>query len=72
MTNDIEADDGGLLLIPNIGDHVVFLRAADGGGTKQIEAVVENRLFLYLAPNICTVNIVVTDSEVDTGRLIKE
>lgn len=65
-------------MLPNIGDHIIFLRAAsrekDGGYepyTKQVDGVVENRLFSYLSQGLVIVNIVVTDSDVEHNRLIK-
>lgn len=72
MRVTIKSTEGGLLLIPNIGDHVSFVRAGAGNQSQQITGVVENRLFLYLAQDVCSVNIVVTDSDTDSGKLIKE
>jgi hypothetical protein len=74
----LNLDYQNIALLPNIGDHVIFLRAASrekNGGyesyTQQIEGVVENRLFAYLSQDFVTVNIVVTDSEVEHNMLIK-
>lgn len=75
---DLIYKDAGLL--PIIGDHVVFCRAggrekADGtyeSFTQQIEGVVENRLFFHFTQNMVAINIVVTDSNVNSGLLIKE
>ena len=74
---DIILTDGGGL--PAIGDHVVFCRAGhEGEGqdmksvTKQVEGVVENRLFFFVASGIAEVNIVVTDSLTDSSTLIKQ
>jgi hypothetical protein len=72
MTVTIDSEGGGPLLIPNIGDHVIFLRPKGDDDEGQIDGIVENRLFMYLAQGICSVNIVVTESDVDDGRLIKE
>lgn len=66
---DIEFQDSGL--IPNIGDHVVFCRAGSKG-VEQVEGVVENRLFFFFTRGHVGVNIVVTDSETNSGQLIKE
>jgi len=65
-------DANEFLLIPNIGDHV-FL--PDEDGQKGDEGVVENRSFFYqrFADDVvCLINIVLTDSDVSGGRLIKE
>ncbi|WP_373085284.1 hypothetical protein [Sneathiella sp.] len=58
-----------LLLLPNIGDHVLM------PSDDNINGVVENRLFMYFESDkedLCIINIVVTDSEVDQGKLLKE
>ena len=68
MTVDIGSENGAFVPLPNIGDHVVFIR--DGG--QQIMGVVENRLFMFLTQDYCGVNIVVTDSDTSSGKLIKE
>lgn len=70
--------DGWLLLI--IGDHVIFCWAGgrekeDGtyeSFTQQIKGIIENRLFFHFTQNMVAVNIVVTDSDVNGGLLIKE
>jgi hypothetical protein len=75
---NIEFQDAGLL--PNIGDHIVFFRAGSEydenkklvSKTEQIEGVVENRLFFFFTQGHVGVNIVVTDSKTDSGKLIKE
>ena len=73
MMVDIRSENGDFTPIPNMGDHVVFTRPiGNGNKSQQIEGVVENRLFTYLVQDICTVNIVVTDSDTDFGILIKE
>ena len=59
------------LLIPNIGDHV-FL--PDEDSEKGDKGVVESRSFFYQRGGDdmwCLVNIVLTDSDVDVGKLIK-
>ena len=72
MRFEVKSEDGGLLLVPNIGDHVVFLRPKGADGEEQIEGIVENRLFYYLGRDTCTINVVVTDSDVSSAILIKE
>lgn len=74
---DITLTDGGGL--PTIGDHVIFCRAGhrmeDGkpvSEAKQIEGVVENRLFVFFTQGSVGVNIVVTDSKTNSGLLIKQ
>lgn len=75
---DIVFENGGL--IPNIGDHVIFCRAGgerDGNGNyvskiEQKQGVVENRLFVFFNADHVVVNIVVTDSQTNSGLLIKE
>ncbi|WP_216726457.1 hypothetical protein [Hymenobacter siberiensis] len=75
---DLVFDDAGLL--PNIGDHVLFYRAGgeyDTSGTyvsktKQVEGIVEHRLFVFMAKGIVDVNIVVTDSKIEFNKLIKQ
>ncbi|MCA1971238.1 MAG: hypothetical protein LDL44_00220 [Caenispirillum sp.] len=57
--------------LPNVGDHVSFMRQVYEG-QEQVNGVVESRLFSYLARGHCAVNIVVTDSDVDWGKIIKE
>ncbi len=61
---EISTEDG-QVLIPNIGDHVSF------HDEQGIKGVVENRTFFYFSNNLCSINIVVTDSDVDSGRLAK-
>ena len=66
--------------IPNIGDHVHFHRAGsmrnpDGSIEStiiSIEGIVENKLFRFFTNEDVFVNIVVTDSPITDGRLIKE
>jgi len=56
----------GLTFLPNIGDHVDFPKA------DNISGVVENRLFTFIDEHNCYINIVVTDSDVPGGKLLKE
>ncbi|MET4808363.1 hypothetical protein [Limibacillus sp. MBR-115] len=67
---EISSDGKDLILLPNIGDHVSFPDA------DEIRGIVENRLFHYPemgeAEDVCVINIVVTKSEEDWGKLIKE
>lgn len=62
--------------LPNVGDHVYFMQKTycfekKEEIVKQIEGVVESRLFmLYSEKNTC-INIVVTDSEHPSEYLIK-
>lgn len=75
----IVLENGGAL--PNVGDHVHFHRAgskknANGDyepTTISVEGVVENKLFRFFTSEEVFVNIVVTDSSDEVGRmLIKE
>jgi hypothetical protein len=67
---DFEVDnDKEALLIPQIGDHVQMSEAEGFSG------IVENRQFTYITAagkTSCYINIVLTDSDVDQGCLIKE
>jgi len=63
------ATEEGPILLPSIGDHVSMEKDAE------LDGVVENRNFHYISvggETICLINIVLTDSNVDVGRLIKE
>ena len=65
---DISTESGPVLL-PEIGDHV------EAQGDDTIRGVVENRTFLYLqisSETVCKITIVVTDIDVDAGRLMKD
>ena len=57
------------LLLPNIGDHVSTEEQ------DELDGVVENRLFSYVRLGgevLCIINIVLTDSDVPAGQLLKE
>ena len=65
---DLTGGADAFLLLPDIGDHVE-LPTDDA-----ISGVVENRLFTYMRLGdrvTCLISVVVTDSEVDLGRLMK-
>jgi hypothetical protein len=66
--DDIVADEPAL--VPNIGDHVDFDPPGRWWG------VVEARLFRYIAlpgvPVTCLVNVVLTDSDTEIGRLVAD
>jgi hypothetical protein len=68
---DVTGGHDEFLMIPNIGDHV-FL--PDEDGEKGDNGVVENRSFFYERTGgevWCLVNIVLTDSDVPGGKLMK-
>lgn len=78
QTIPIEADDKeGMVILPQVGDYVSiqFAHGPDGFSGK-----VRSRLFNYIADGreekpietVCTVNIVVEDTDEDWGKLIKE
>jgi hypothetical protein len=67
---DMAGDEETFFAIPNIGDHVHI----EGEGYGKGFLVVESRLFSYFGkPDdpYCVVNIVLTDSDVDQGKLLK-
>jgi hypothetical protein len=70
---DFSAD--GPLNLPAVGDHVYLSDHSWGGGAA---LVVESRLFSYVSsgepakPVMCLINIVLTESGADFGRLLKE
>lgn len=67
----VTMESGGTALIPNVGD---FILVTDSKGTA-LEGVVATRLFNYVnlgQDDWCIVNIVVTDTDVDFGTLLKE
>ena len=69
---DISSEDTTSQPIPNIGDHVHI----EGQGYDEGKGylVVESRLFSYVGKAddpYCAVNIVLTDSDADPGKLLK-
>jgi hypothetical protein len=69
-TVEVEAaDKGGFALIPNVGDYVHIDNSTTGGSKFQGKA--KSRMFSYMG-NFCHVNIVVEETDVDWGTLIKE
>ena len=67
---DMHGKEGIFFPIPDIGDHVCI--EGEGYGDKAL--VVENRLFSYAGKPqdpYCVVNIVLTDSNVSPGILVK-
>lgn len=68
VIQEISGKGGEHIPLTSIGDHVIFIQS----NGKKVEGVVENRLFMYPVPGVCMINIVVTDSDTDQARLIKE
>jgi hypothetical protein len=71
---DMQGNEATFLPIPNIGDHVSIEEAGFGKGDGSSICVVESRTFFYAGSAndpFCAINIVLTDSDVDPGRLIK-
>jgi hypothetical protein len=73
----IEASsDGGLVLLPNVGDYVQIDNSADGGNRSSFSGKVRSRLFRYIRVSddnvFCHVNIVVEETTDDWGLLVKE
>jgi hypothetical protein len=72
---DMKGDDTTFHAIPAVGDHVHM--RGDGYGKGEVGSsicIVENRTFFYGGTSddpYCAINIVLTDSDVDSGRLIK-
>jgi hypothetical protein len=65
---DLTGSPDKFLLLPDIGDHV------DLPSEDRIRGVVENRLFTYMRLGervTCLSNVVVTDSKLDIGTLMK-
>ena len=68
---DFEADDGGM--IPNVGDYVNIQALKDPHNSPSYSGKVKSRLFTYLGPGSCGINIVVENADnEDWGALIKE
>ena len=67
---DLVTDEGPVLL-PAIGDHVYIEGRT---GEDPTSGIVENRTFSYLRPpnTICLITVVLTDSPIDQGRLMKD
>jgi hypothetical protein len=73
----IEAtDQSGVVVLPNIGDHVFIDNSADGGERSGFSGKVRSRLFRYIRVNDsdvhCAINIVVEEVDDDWGKLVKE
>jgi hypothetical protein len=67
------ATEDGPVLLPEIGDHVDV--QVDPEHELQITGIVENRTFTYITmqqETWCLITIVVTNSPVDWGRLMKD
>ncbi|MBW4590155.1 hypothetical protein G7B40_039690 [Aetokthonos hydrillicola Thurmond2011] len=72
--HEVTISNGIFYPIPRIGEHV-FLPSDNLGNVQEICGVVENITyrFMKLGDNYCClINIVVTDSEIDPGKLVKE
>lgn len=68
---DVQTDDQGFALVPNIGDHVLIQNSPDHGGAS-FKGIVRSRLFMYFEGKVCTVNIVVEEvDDNDFAALIK-
>lgn len=65
---DIQAD--GHAILPNVGDYVEIEGGTTGGSS--FDGVVKSRLFRYIAGDACAINIVVEETDVDWGALVKE
>jgi hypothetical protein len=71
---DMQGNEATFWPIPNVGDHVSIEREGFGKGEGGGISVVESRTFFYAGSAndpFCAINIVLTDSDVDPGRLIK-
>jgi hypothetical protein len=69
---DIGVTDQEFALVPNVGDFVqVGLGMGDTEGRIQFSGKVVSRLFRYLG-DTCGINLVVAETDVDWGTLIKE
>ncbi|WP_455853918.1 hypothetical protein [Pantoea endophytica] len=68
-----KSDDNPLMMLPNVGD---FVHISNNGTRSQFSGVVKTRLFNYIRLSNdevhCAVNIVVEESDVNWGALIKE
>ena len=70
---DVASEGDSFPALPNIGDHIgIALHHDDGPQPENLIGVVENRLFSYPSEKLCLINIVITDSDTDAARLIKE
>jgi len=70
---NVQTDDTGFMLVPNIGDHVHLVKISSDDGRAQFSGRVRSRLFTYLGDDTCGVNIVVEEVEDSVwGELIKE
>jgi hypothetical protein len=75
QTFDMAGDQNNFVAIPAVGDHVHI--ESDGFGKGEAGAsicIVESRTFFYTGSAndpYCAINIVLTDSDADPGRLIK-
>ena len=68
---DFETDDSGM--IPNVGDYVQIQALRDPVNSPSFSGKVKSRLFSYIGPDNCGINIVVEDASGDDwGKLIKE
>jgi hypothetical protein len=68
-------DEGGAVVLPNVGDYVEIHNGGDGGQRSSFSGKVRSRLFRYIrVPGevLCQVNIVVEETSDDWGKLIKE
>jgi hypothetical protein len=73
----IEAtDEGGVVVIPNVGDYVEIDNSTDGGKRSAFNGKVRSRLFRYIRVSeteiYCSINIVVEENDDDWGKLVKE
>jgi len=68
--------ESGLVILPNVGDFVHIDNSADGGERVSFSGEVRSRAFFYTRTSngkvFCSVNIVVAESDVNWGTLIKE
>lgn len=67
---DFETDNSGM--IPSVGDFVQIQALRDPENSPSFSGRVKSRLFTYIGPGNCGINIVVEDTEDDWGKVIKE
>ncbi|MBD9640751.1 hypothetical protein IB277_31120 [Ensifer sp. ENS07] len=67
---DFEATDSGM--IPQVGDYVNIQALKDPANAPSYSGRVRSRLFSYMGPGACGINIVVEPDGVNWGELIKE
>jgi hypothetical protein len=71
-TIDVQTDDQGFAILPAVGDYInVGFGSGDLEGRAEFEGRVATRLFNYMG-DFCGVNIVVEETDMPWGKLIKE